>query len=204
MKHILILISFIVFSLGISAQPINIRVVANTSQYIDISLGQFNGDLGLLSNVVFTLKWDETDPIVFGDPEPVTYLTALDASGPVLSDNGFNYQIFAGFGFVPTQLEDSTMIRIPKTGFGDIELTNDPFITNILNNGEFYVSINGVDVTGEILDPVDINTTIIEHIEMVYDPNRRELMTKRNGAYYNLLGKRIEVNNVNELKKKKK
>ena len=203
MKYILSLILFI-FYFGVTAQPINIRVVANTSQYIDISLGQFNGDLGLLSNVVFTLKWDEIDPIVFGDPETGEYLTSLSASGPVLSDNGFNYQIFAGFGFVPTQLEDSTMIRIPKTGFGDIELTNDPFITNILNNGEFYVSINGVDVTGEILDPVDINTSVSEHIEMVYDPNRRELMTKRNGAYYNLLGKRIEVNNVNELIKLKK
>ncbi len=117
---------------------------------------EFNG---VFSSVVFSLRWDKNTDITLGDavsPENAPLNTRR--SGQLREDGNFNYMVFAGFGFdemaqVGMNWEagaEYTILSIPVSGVGAVELVNDNWTNALHNNGDFYVSLGGMDKTGTI------------------------------------------------------
>ena len=140
-------------------------VVDITSQepgdgYVEVRLrpdGFFNG---VLSSVVFTLRWEASAEVSLGEvlqQSPQSEYCAIARSGPEQMNGAYRYQIFVGFGTVPfTSLgtnwqggQEVALCRIPiEGGSGFFELADDAWAD--ANNGLFYVSLNGDDRTGGI------------------------------------------------------
>ena len=116
---------------------------------------------GILSAIVFTVKWDKGSGASLGElvqegPES-TYLP-IAPSGAKHEDGSVNYQVYAGFGFdalstMNMTLEagkEYTVARIPFTGTSEFELADDTWTGRAENNADYYLSLNGRDMTGVI------------------------------------------------------
>lgn len=117
---------------------------------------------GLFAGIVFTIRWNCNSGANLGGITQSSLageMLGVIHSGPEQVSGNYRYQIYAGFGF--TLLSD-----IPAVLYGGQEFTlatiqvlnasDDFFIVNdawtAANNGDFFVSLNGVDNTGEIYD----------------------------------------------------
>lgn len=125
---------------------------------------------GIISCVVFTLRWPTGAIQHLGAPEVATGLPLpIQESGPVHVHGPYSYQIYAGFGMMPLSALDVNwpggearpVVGIPVIGSGTVELVNDAWTQELMNNGDFFVSIGGVDLTGEIL-PGAVVTALTE------------------------------------------
>lgn len=117
---------------------------------------------GVLSSVVFTLRWDDAEGVSLGEPVqdlPQLQYCAVSRSGPEQVSGGQRYQIFAGFGAVPfTSVgaswqadEEVVLCRIPLQGMSSTcALSNDAW--TLANNGGYFISLNGEDRTGEVYE----------------------------------------------------
>lgn len=139
---------------------------------VDIGLYQREGHLevtvrpqtsfdGIFSAVVFTIRWDASANASLGTPMQegaVASYLPIARSGAVRQSSGNKYQVFAGFGLTPMSSLDAawaagqeyTIARIPVAGTADFELMNDDWTREAKNNGDFYLSLGGVDRTGII------------------------------------------------------
>jgi hypothetical protein len=139
---------------------------------VDIGL-QYNGDQlevvlrpgadfnGILSAVVFTIRWDGSTGATLGDVQqegsPAQYIP-VQRSGAIREHGSSNYQVFAGFGTTPiasaggawTSGKEYVIATIPVTGNAEFELVNDVWTHEVTNNADFYLSLGGADRTGTI------------------------------------------------------
>jgi hypothetical protein len=77
-------------------------------------------------------------------------------------------------------------------------LADDDYIKQTNINGEYYVSIGGKNVTGEIID----NKNLFEndyYITMFIEPLTRQLYIKKNNDYYDIAGKKVIIYNITDL-----
>jgi hypothetical protein len=119
--------------------------------------GSFNG---LFSSLVLTVRWSDASGATLGDPvqtPPVIQYMSVSPAGGQVVEGGYRYQIYAGFGFTPlssvgaswTAGQEVVLMTIPVTsGSSQFEIVNDGWTAS--NNGNYYVSLNGVDHTGSI------------------------------------------------------
>lgn len=177
---------------------------------IDISLTQDNNlvklylspseliNNNILSSLLFTLKWESKNEISLETSYfnyPYDY-QSIHKVGPVYEFGNYKYQIYSSFGFSP--LYDINRypleINITTCGEGDIYLSYDYFISSI--NGDYFISINGIDETNLI---VDYNTkeeiksnTIIEY-DIITNQFRIIYTNFQTGeiSYYNFLGQKL-------------
>ncbi|MCB0791324.1 MAG: T9SS type A sorting domain-containing protein [Flavobacteriales bacterium] len=116
---------------------------------------------GIFSSIVFTLRWDQNSQLDLGDiaqGDDVHGYIPIARSGNVRNGGTNNYQVFAGFGITPmhelgvtwTAGKEYTIMTIPFTGSGEVELVNDGWTGELLNNADYYTSLGGVDRTGQI------------------------------------------------------
>lgn len=139
---------------------------------------------GIFSSVVFTLRWDKNADITLGElalPNSSATFMPVMRSGGVREGGTFNYQVFAGFGVEPLRShsvnweagKEYTIARIAYTGAGVVELVNDAWTGELLNNANYYVSLGGVDRTGEIYQK-SVNTEELDQVTIVPNPNNGE------------------------------
>ncbi|MBL0127313.1 MAG: T9SS type A sorting domain-containing protein [Flavobacteriales bacterium] len=116
---------------------------------------------GIFSSLVFTVRWDRSSGANLGTiAQEGAMATGIPVvrSGGVHVDGTFNYQVYAGFGITPLVDLDARMeagkevviASIPVTGKGEFELMNDAWTNQTANNGNYYVSLGGLDRTGII------------------------------------------------------
>lgn len=158
-----------------------------------------NSEVSLLSNITFTLRWKSSENIFLGIPQP-TNLIAINKSGQTHTIGGWTYQIYSGYGFTPGLIPQLVSIVIPKTGKGNITISNDYFVSRPNINGSYYVSINGQDVTGDVLIAKDAES-IDEPLPIImyFDPFTKQFYLKKDGIYYDMIGQRVTPYNTTEL-----
>lgn len=160
MKSVLLSIALpLSFALSVSAQtPVDIGVHRNGNM-LDVKVRPTAASSGIVSAVVFTLRWDASSGATLGQVAqegPVATYIPIRTSGPVRQQDGMNYQVYAGFGMTPmgengwTAGNEYVIATIPVNGGTDIELVNDGWTQESKNNANFYLSIGGVDRTGVI------------------------------------------------------
>ncbi|HMN05408.1 MAG TPA: T9SS type A sorting domain-containing protein [Flavobacteriales bacterium] len=150
------------------AAKVDITMVANSEGQLEIKLRPTANFDGMVSSLVFTVKWDASSEahlgaINQGQPE-LTYLP-VSRSGNEQDDGGDRYQIFVGFGMTPMQWiptnwvagQEYTVATIPVTGTAEFSLVNNTWTG--LNNADYYLALGGIDETGEIYG--DISTGIV-------------------------------------------
>lgn len=140
--------------------PVDIGLFANNGQ-LEVRVRPTADFDGIFSSVVFTLRWDRSANVQLGEatqPEgPRTYIP-IAPSGGVRESGSYNYQVYAGFGFEAIRNtgatweggREYTVLSIPFTGEAAVELLNDSWTGETLNNADYYLSLGGVDRTGTI------------------------------------------------------
>ncbi len=161
-----------ILTLCLFASIISLAPQAMAQSPVDIGLYQNDGHLdvvvrpqtafnGIFSAVVFTVRWEGSGSVNLGTIQqegPVAQYLPVTRSGPVRQHGGYNYQVYAGFGLTPlssldeawTGGQEYVIARIPVSGKADFELVNDGWTAEAKNNGDFYLSLGGVDRTGII------------------------------------------------------
>lgn len=165
MRKALISLAFLAFltSFGQSVPEVNIQSIKNDNR-LEIKLspdGEFDQ---VLSSLVFTLKWNNSYEI--GDLDLSYSSYNVFKSGDQITNGEYTYQVYVGFGM--SQMSENGMSLDPTCPLGsfiinpkgDYVIINDG-ITDLIN-GNYYVSLNGEDMTGEItnkIEEVKENTT---------------------------------------------
>lgn len=108
---------------------------------------------GLFSSVVFSIRSNGSIGRFIIDPQVSDYFS-ISQSGSPYYNNGLEYRTFAGLGFVQisNSWKSSSMIKL-----GDF-LIDEKFEYELISdestdskNGNFYISLNGLDVSGDIV-----------------------------------------------------
>ncbi|GIV34144.1 MAG: hypothetical protein KatS3mg031_1679 [Chitinophagales bacterium] len=145
----------------LEAQPlVDIGLFKVNDDTLEVRLlpkGNFNG---VVSNVVFTLKWKTACSNQIGNViqfAPLSDYIPMMKSGPLRNNGDYTYQVFAGTGLVSMAGLGSNwvsnsavlLLKIPVTGLqGWLEIATDTFTSQI--NGSYFVSLNGLPRTGMI------------------------------------------------------
>jgi hypothetical protein len=115
---------------------------------------------GVIGGLVFTIRWNAADNVSLGAVQqtiPAIQYIPIQKSDVEQDQDGYRYQIFAGFGFVNMETidvfweagEEYTVMLIEPTGQSLFELVNDPFTD--ANNGDFFISLNGNQTTTGVI-----------------------------------------------------
>ncbi len=156
-KILLLLVLATITGLNSRAQATVDITLVRSGNTLDVRVRPSDYFDGVFSSLVFTLRWESGSSIALAPataPDDASITTAR--SGQAHADGAYRYQVFAGFSF--SSLSENgqhwdagmeyTVLSIPYSGSGEVELVNDGW-TNA-RNGDYYVSLNGVDLTGVI------------------------------------------------------
>jgi hypothetical protein len=175
-------------STGLVAQsPFDIGIFQANEGMLDVRVRPTSDFDGVFSSLVFTLRYDRNIGIELGDPvQPadVAPLMTITRSGALREDGSFAYQVFAGFGFQNMQSagahweagKEYTVLSIPVSGSGSVELVNDAWTGEVRNNGDFYVSLGGLDRTGQIYRSMAAAGGSANEVVIQPNPNQGEFM----------------------------
>ena len=167
-RKALTVLAFFATATWLQAAKVDITMVANNDGQLEIKLRpQANFD-GVVSSLVFTLKWDAATEAHLGaiqQSQPALAYLPVSRSGGEQDDGGNRYQIFVGFGLTPMQWiptdwvagQEYTIATIPVTGTAEFSLVNNTWTA--LNNADYYLALGGVDETGDIYG--DISTGVV-------------------------------------------
>lgn len=152
------------FLTGLSASaqsPVDVGLFDDGNNNLEIRVKPNSNFDGIFSSVVFTVRWDNYSGATLGDPIqllPEIQYIPIQRSGDVINEGSSSYQVYAGFGMQPMSTfgvawdanEEVVIARIPVTGNATFEVINDSWTGEITNNGDYYVSLGGLDKTGVI------------------------------------------------------
>lgn len=113
----------------------------------------------LVSSVLFTVRWDASADVHLGalsQPGQTSAYVPVIRSGGEQEANGYRYQIFASVSLTPMDWVDESwqagqeyvIARINPSGPANFHLAEDDW--TFANNGDYYVSLNGLDTTGDL------------------------------------------------------
>lgn len=111
---------------------------------------------GVFSSIVFSIRSNGSIGRFIIDPQISDYVS-VSQSGSSYYNEGLEYKTFAGFGFVQIQYASESWVANSMVKLGeflidekfDYELIND--LSTDSKNGNFYISLNGIDVSGNII-----------------------------------------------------
>lgn len=181
--------------IAFAQNEVNIELTSQNSSICEVTLSPSYQDIGVISNVVFALKWRAGQRVAFGDPAPSVNLT-IERSGSVQTWEGWNYQFYSGCGLVNGPIE-TLIVSIPYSGRAEFTLANDDFVGR--SNGRFFVSIGGEDVTGRVSTKKSYVDSDNQTITLFYDRMQARFLLKREGVFYDLIGQGVVVYNESEL-----
>ncbi len=138
--------------------PVDIGLFRNGSD-LEVKIRPTEQFDGLVSSLVFTVRWDRTTGATLGafqQVAPAASFIPTRTSGGRHEDGVHYYQIFAGISLetlasIGTTFEagrEYTVGTIPCTGDADFEIVNDQWTGQLQNNGNYYLALNGRDCTG--------------------------------------------------------
>jgi hypothetical protein len=141
------------------AADVDITMVPNDNGQLEVRLRPSANFDGLVSSLVFTVRWDAGTEAHLGaiqQMEPATTYIPVSRSGGEQDAGGERYQIFVGFGMTPLQWiptnwvagQEYTVATIAVTGSAEFSLVNDSWTS--LNNADYYLALGGQDETGTI------------------------------------------------------
>ncbi|MFT3884172.1 MAG: T9SS type A sorting domain-containing protein [Flavobacteriales bacterium] len=136
---------------------------------------------GIFSSLVFALRWDKNSDVVLGEaaaPGSAPYILT-SPSGARQEDGTFGYQVFAGFGYQPMQGlgtrweagHEYTILTIPVSGRGAVELVNDAWTHAGASNADFFAALGGADRTGRIYKSMATTTDLGGTVAIQPNPN---------------------------------
>ena len=158
LKPVASLAFFALFSTA-QAADVDITMAANAEGQLEVKLRPAANFDGLVSSLVFTIKWDAATDAHLGTIQQTapagTYLP-ISRSGDEQDNGGNRYQIFVGFGMTPMQWiptnwvagQEYTIMTIPVAGTAEFGLVNNAWTG--LNNADYYLALGGLDETGTI------------------------------------------------------
>lgn len=137
---------------------------------------------GVFSSLVFALRWDKNTDIAMAGPkqnEVMAQHLRMARAGEVHHNGAFEYQVFAGFGYDALQStgthweagKEYTIMTIPVTGKGPVELVNDEWTGETASNADFYLSLGGADRTGVIYKSLATTTDLDGTVVIQPNPN---------------------------------
>jgi hypothetical protein len=148
--------------LGLAAQSaVDVGIYNNTEGQVEVRVRPQENFSGIVSSMVFTLRWDKNSGASLGDvvqDEAMSTAIGMNPSGPVRENGNYFYQVFAGFSFSPLSAsnmaweagKEFTLALVPVSGKAEVELVNDAWTGELANNGDYFVSLGGQDRTGVI------------------------------------------------------
>ena len=203
-KLVAVTIAYLLSTVFLAQSSVSIELTSLTSNRCEVTLVPSEQETNTLSGVVFTLKWRATRNIALGNPQANPLIT-ISKSGPVRTSGGWKYQLYSGCGLVSGQLQ-TIVLNIPRSGRGDITISNDEFVQQIAINGQYFVSIGGREATGQIWTTQSkaaasdqITDSDQQAVIMYYDPSSSQFFVKREGVYYTMVGQRVAVRNEQDL-----
>ncbi|MFZ1685859.1 MAG: T9SS type A sorting domain-containing protein, partial [Flavobacteriales bacterium] len=167
----------LVLPLGLCAQSaVDVGIYNNQDGQVEVRLRPEENFSGILSSIVFSLRWDKSSGASLGDvvqTDAMSNAITVHPSGPVRENGNHFYQVFAGFSFSPLSTNDLaleaghefTVMMVPVSGKAQIELVNDAWTGELANNGDYYVSLGGDDRTGviykDLASAADVDGTVL-------------------------------------------
>lgn len=150
------------------ASNVDITMVPNNEGQLEVKLRPSNNFDGMVSSLVFTVKWDAGSEAHLGtiiQADPASTYLPVSRSGGEQDSGGDRYQIFVGFGMTPMQWiasewvagQEYTIATIPVIGTAEFSLVNNGWTS--LNNADYYLALGGADETGTIYG--DITTGVV-------------------------------------------
>lgn len=162
------LFSALLVAASLQASNVDITLVPNNDGQLEVKLRPSSNFDGMVSSLVFTVKWDAGSEAHLGaiqQEAPATTYLPISRSAGEQDAGGDRYQIFVGFGMTPMQWipsdwvagQEYTVATIPVTGTAEFSLVNNTWTG--LNNADYYLALGGVDETGTIYG--DMSTGVI-------------------------------------------
>lgn len=116
---------------------------------------------GVFASLVFTVRWEAGSSASILDFEPTDEMAEQgmfpNLSGEVTTSGPYQYAIFAGFGFASLSSLGQSWVANEEVVLGHLLVENGPAGFSLieddwteLNNGDYYISLNGADRTGSI------------------------------------------------------
>lgn len=163
MKRFLIALAIFTSFNGVSyaQHAVDIGLFRNGNEF-EVRLRPQSDFDGVVSNVVFSLRWDRSNATSLGaiqQPGSEGTYIPLQRSDVVREDGPYDYQIFTGFGMQPISSTvqgswragmEYVIARIPFSGNADYSIVTDTWTKKLENNGDYYISLGGQDRTGSI------------------------------------------------------
>lgn len=187
-------IACLLSTIGSAQNRVDIQLTNPTSAIYEVTLIPNESTTGILSNVVFALKWKTGQIQSIGEPTPLSIIQ-IRKSGSIKKWGEWEYQLYSGCGFVNGPIESFT-VAITYVGSGQVVIAEDDFTKQ--ENGQYYVSIGGQEVTGFIVG-VKSNEQDPNPITLYYDRLLGRFYVKRDGVFYDLAGQRVIMFNESEL-----
>jgi hypothetical protein len=145
-----LLVALAAASVSVNASTVDITMDANSQGQLEVKLRPSANFDGLVSSLVFTVRWDAGTEAHLGNIHQVapasTYMP-VSRSGAEQDDAGNRYQIFVGFGMTPMQWiptdwvagQEYTICTIDVSGAAAFSLVNDTWTG--LNNADYYLAL---------------------------------------------------------------
>jgi len=164
MTRSLVLLPVFAWATGALAQlpTVDITMVQTMEGPVEVRIRPDGPFDGLVSSIVFTIRWNDADGASLGattQESPVSDYIPVYKSGQEQVADGFRYQVFAGFSLQTLAIagsawaadEEVVLCRLNvNNGTSAFSIVNDDWTGNINNNGDYFISLNGEDRTGEI------------------------------------------------------
>jgi len=173
-NFLLALTAFIGYTASMAQQSVDIGLYEAENGALEVRLTPTNDFDGVLSNLSFTLAWDNTTSATLGTPQQdftTRRVAAVVPSGGVHIVGTTRYRIYTVVGL--TSLSEAglqweagrsyVLASFPVSGRVSVELATDAWVRDPHNNGEFYVSVGGVNATGSVVQA----SALVGHAEMM-------------------------------------
>lgn len=161
LKALLLAVAVIPATMASAQSTVDLGLFDDGNNNLEVRVRSNSNFDGIFSNLVFTVRWDANSNATLGDPAqlaPASNYMPLMRSGNMQVDGNSNYQVFTGIGMQSLATsgaewlanEEVVIATIPVNGSADFEIVNDSWTGDITNNGDFYISLGGLDKTGII------------------------------------------------------
>lgn len=139
---------------------VDITLVPVQNNVLEVRLRPTSDFDGVCSSIVFSLRWSAASGATLGAVQQTPQqqeILDISAVGGVQTDGPYRYQIYFGMSFValsdiPYVMQggqEFPLFSVPVLNGQDaFAIVNDAW--TLANNADYYISLNGVDSTGEI------------------------------------------------------
>lgn len=140
---------------------VDITAVQTVNNQVEIFLRPDAAFDGFFAALTFTVRWMESDGANLGTTQQVLsgqdYFGSVVKSGPEQVDGPWRYQIYVGFGNQPLSAAGAAWVPGEEILLCRLNIINGNSYFSIVNdgwtaanNGDFFVSLNGLQCFGEI------------------------------------------------------